>query len=109
LFRSILKCDRLGNVNAGAILLSSKAQGGIELSTRLSPTIADIDDAEAVNRLDDLVDQIWQDLDGQVSREQVRQITAEVAAEFHKATITTFVPIFVRRQALRKLKAEMNS
>lgn len=56
--------------------------------------------------LDDaLIDQIWQDLCGQVSRVRIRQVAIEVAARFQDAKVKTFVPIFIRRNTCEQLKA----
>ena len=47
---------------------------------------------------DGLVEEIWQDLDGRISHEQIRQTADEVAARYHDAKISTFIPIFIRRR-----------
>ena len=57
---------------------------------------------------DSLVEQIWQDLDGQVTRELICQVVNEIATEFRTATITAFIPIFIRRQAREKLEILVN-
>jgi hypothetical protein len=75
------------------------------LPTTSSPTIAERDRGDVIDYLDDsLIEQIWQDLGGQVSRERIRQIAAETAAEFRTATVTAFVPVFVRRRTLKRLQ-----
>jgi hypothetical protein len=51
-----------------------------------------------------LVEKLWLDLDRQVSRQQVATTVAEIAEQFQDATVTTFVPIFIRRKALERLK-----
>lgn len=71
----------------------------------VSTTIPEIDDGDVINCVDDsLIEQIWHDLGGQVSRERIHQIAAEAAAEFRTATVTAFIPIFVRRRTLKKLQ-----
>ena len=76
------------------------------MPTELRPTIAKTNHDGVMNDVDDsLIEQIWHDLDGHVTREQVRQVVTEIAAEFRTATITAFVPIFIRRQAREKLEA----
>ena len=56
------------------------------------------------NYVDDLlVERIWCKLGKQVTRERIRQVALEVAAEFREAKITTFVPIFIRRLTLERL------
>jgi hypothetical protein len=52
-----------------------------------------------------LVEKLWHDLDGQVSREQISRVVAEIAARFQTATVTAFVPIFIHRQALEELRS----
>jgi hypothetical protein len=54
------------------------------------------------------IEQIWHDLDGQVPRERIHQIAAEAAAEFRTATVTAFVPVFVRRRTREKLEVLIN-
>jgi hypothetical protein len=58
---------------------------------------------------DSLVEKLWHDLDGQVSRQQIAGAVAEMAARFEQATVTAFVPIFIHRQALEQLKGLLAS
>jgi hypothetical protein len=55
---------------------------------------------------DALVETLWKDLDGRVSRQQIAGAVTQIAARFEKATVTAFVPIFVRRQALEYLRRD---
>ena len=55
---------------------------------------------------DALVETLWQDLGGQVSRQQIVRAVTQIAARFEKATVTAFVPIFIRRQVLEHLRPE---
>jgi hypothetical protein len=66
-----------------------------ETSQDQTPTIVLVDEV--------LVEQIWRDVQGKVSRVQIQQLVMEVAGEFAHAKITTYVPIFVRRQVREKL------
>jgi len=52
---------------------------------------------------DGLIEEIWQDLDGSISHEQIRQVAVEVASSFHDANIETFIPIFIRRNIKERL------
>jgi len=52
---------------------------------------------------DGLIEEIWQDLDGRISHEQIRQSAYEVAARYHDAKISTFIPIFIRRNTKERL------
>jgi hypothetical protein len=71
----------------------------------VSPTIAEVDDGTGINCVDDsLIEQVWQDLGGQVSRERIHQIATEAATEFRTATVSAFVPIFVRRRTRERLR-----
>ena len=75
------------------------------MQTALSPTIAETDHGDVINYLDDsFIEQTWHDLGGQVTRERIHQIAAEAAAEFRTATVTAFVPIFVRQRTRKKLE-----
>jgi hypothetical protein len=53
---------------------------------------------------DALVETLWQDLDGRVPRQKIARAVSQVAARFEEATVTSFVPIFIRRQALEYLR-----
>lgn len=55
---------------------------------------------------DSLVEKLWHDLDGQVSRQRIARAVTEIAARFEKAAVTAFVPIFIHRQALEHLRRE---
>ena len=55
---------------------------------------------------DALVEALWQDLDGQVSRQQIARAVTQIAAKFEQATVTAFVPIFIQRQALERLRRD---
>jgi len=50
-----------------------------------------------------LVEAIWVGTQGRVARAQIEQLVREARDDFAHATITTFVPIFVRRQVYEKL------
>ena len=54
---------------------------------------------------DELIQQIWVNLAGQVTRERIYQTATEVASEFQNAKVTAFLPILIRRQTLERLKA----
>jgi hypothetical protein len=54
-----------------------------------------------------LIDQVWNDLQGQVNRATVQQMLLEVIREYEDATITTFVPIFIRRDAVDTLRGTL--
>ena len=62
-----------------------------------------------MNHIDEhLVETVWQDLNGQVSREQIRRVVAEISLAFQDATVTAFVPIFVHRRAVDQLQKQLN-
>jgi hypothetical protein len=58
---------------------------------------------------EELVEQIWQEVQGKVSRTQIHQMVMEATSEFANATITTYVPIFVRRQVREWLAAMLSA
>ena len=55
--------------------------------------------------VESLVEQIWTDLGGQVSRLAIRHQVADVIPAFQDARITAYVPIFVRRRTVEQLRA----
>lgn len=57
--------------------------------------------------LETLIDLVWNDLQSQVSRAAVQQVLLEIIPEYENATITTFVPIFMRRDAVDILRATL--
>ena len=62
-----------------------------------------------MNNIDEhLVETVWQDLDKQVSREQIRRVVAEISLAFQDATVTAFVPIFVHRRAVDQLQKQLD-
>jgi hypothetical protein len=52
-----------------------------------------------------VVEQVWSDLGGTVSRAAICQELTEVIPTFDDARITTYVPIFVRRLTVARLRA----
>jgi hypothetical protein len=54
--------------------------------------------------LEALTEELWGDLHGRVERQAIHQVLTEVASKYRDARILTFVPIFVRRDALRILR-----
>lgn len=54
---------------------------------------------------DELIQEIWVSLAGEVTREHIYQIATEVASEYKDAKVTTFLPVLIRRQTLERLKA----
>ena len=57
--------------------------------------------------LEDVIDQTWHDLGECIPRARVCEVTHEVAAAFQNASITTFVPLFVRRKTRQRLESEI--
>jgi hypothetical protein len=51
-----------------------------------------------------LIESIWKALDGRVDRGHIRQAILEAAAGYQNATVKTFIPIFIRRDVLQRLK-----
>ena len=51
-----------------------------------------------------LIDDIWRDLDGRIDRDQIREVATKVAREFVDATVTSFIPLFIRRRTYERLK-----
>ena len=50
-----------------------------------------------------VAEQVWRELGGKVSRETVRQVVSDVVPRYQDARILSYVPIFVRQDALRAL------
>ncbi len=65
------------------------------------------DNGEEMCGLGAVIEQIWDDLDGQVSQARIRQVATGVAAKFKDATVTTHIPLFVRHLTREWLKEEI--
>lgn len=57
---------------------------------------------------DALVEAIWLELEGYAGRERIREVASEVARDFQGASITQFVPIFVRRRTVERLRSSVD-
>lgn len=57
---------------------------------------------------DAIIEKVWQDLGGQLSREQVRRTVTAITLEYRDAAVQAFVPIFIHRQAVEALKKQLN-
>ena len=73
------------------------------MSTTLKQNTAGTRPHDAVD--DSLVKKVWQDLDGEVSHEQVRRVVDEIALKYEDAPVQTFVPILIHRRALEQLRS----
>ena len=59
---------------------------------------------DAVDQVDQtFVEDLWQNLEGKISRDQIRKIAIEIAEDFQDATITAFIPILLRRRVRDRL------
>jgi DNA-binding SARP family transcriptional activator len=60
--------------------------------------------AESKSKVDieAVIEQIWNDLDGTTSRSEIRKVITELAPLYEDVRITTYVPIFLRRDVLRR-------
>jgi hypothetical protein len=50
-----------------------------------------------------MTEQIWRELGGKASRETVQQVVSDAVSGYQDARILSYVPIFVRQDALRAL------
>jgi hypothetical protein len=55
--------------------------------------------------IDTITEQIWNELNGAVTRSTINKVLTEVVPNYENARIQTFVPIFVRRDAVKRLRA----
>ena len=85
--------------------MSEDGAGTREHSVHLDSGVAEGDSDMAYELDDALIEQVWRDLNGQVSRLKIRQVATDVAAMFQDAKVRTFVPIFIRRTTCEQLRA----
>ena len=55
--------------------------------------------------VDSLLERVWDDLGGTVSRSTIHQVLTEVIPNYESARVQTFVPIFVHRETVKRLRA----
>lgn len=53
---------------------------------------------------DELIESVWQELDGRVSHERIRQTAQDVAIRYGNAKVMTFLQIFILRKTLEQLR-----
>jgi hypothetical protein len=59
---------------------------------------------DAVDQVDQtFVEDLWQNLEGKISQDQIRKIAIEIAEDFQDATITAYIPILLRRRVRDRL------
>jgi hypothetical protein len=63
----------------------------------VNKTLADWD-------VDTIVEQIWNDLKGAVARSVIQDVLVEVVPRYEEARLQTFDPIFIRRDAVQRLR-----
>lgn len=61
---------------------------------------------DGVSQLDTeaIIEQIWDDLGGATARSVISETVLEVAPAFQAARVKIYVPIFLRREVLRRLQ-----
>ncbi|MFN2235411.1 MAG: three-helix bundle dimerization domain-containing protein [Anaerolineales bacterium] len=76
---------------------------------KLHQITAEANPDDALNGFDvSLIETVWCELDKQLPRERVNCIVSEVARGFKNAAVKTFLPIFIHRRALERLRQELN-
>ena len=79
------------------------------MSVELHQSVAEANPYDVLDGVDEaLIETIWHELDRQLPRERVGCVVAEVALGFQNASVKTFLPIFIHRQALERLRQELN-
>jgi hypothetical protein len=63
--------------------------------------------SKVVVDLNPLIEQIWHEMDGQVSHTRIRQVILGVAAGFRDAPVATNIPLFIRHLAREWLRDEL--
>jgi hypothetical protein len=56
--------------------------------------------------VDSLVEQIWVDLDGNVERGVVERTVKDVLAGFRDVRVRSFLPIFIRKEVMDRLRVK---
>jgi len=78
------------------------------MSVDLHQSVAEANPYDVLDGVDDaLIETIWHELDRQLPRERIACVVAEVALRFQNASVKTFLPIFIHRRALERLRQEL--
>jgi len=79
------------------------------MSVELHQSVVEAYLYDVLDGVDDaLIETIWHELDKRLPRERVGCVVAEVALGFQNASVKTFLPIFIHRRALERLRQELN-
>lgn len=54
-----------------------------------------------------ILEQIWRDLGGAMSRSHIRRVLMEIAPKYENARVKNFVPILLQRSVLQRLRDEL--
>jgi len=54
--------------------------------------------------MEPVVEQVWKDLGGTITRPAIRLELTDVILSFERAPVQTFVPIFLRRRTVERLR-----
>lgn len=71
----------------------------------LSSGISELGQNRADWNMDLMAEQIFGDLHGAITRATIQEILDEVAREYSRARVQIFVPIFIRRETEKRLRA----
>lgn len=55
--------------------------------------------------VDAIVEQIFSDLNGSITRTTIQEVLKEIIPKYESAQIQTYVPIFIRRDAVNQLQS----
>ena len=59
--------------------------------------------------LDDLIEETWRELKGEVPRSRIREVIIDLADRYEDAKVKAFIPIMIRRQAVELLREERDT
>jgi hypothetical protein len=59
--------------------------------------------------IETMIDQVWRQLQGQVSRAAIQAVILEIMPRYENARVTTYVPVLVHREAVDTLHARLDS
>jgi hypothetical protein len=77
------------------------------MDTRSKHVFAETNSGEVIHDLNHVIWQVWHELGGQVPRPRIRQVAMQVAAGFRNATVTTYIPLYIRHLTREWLKEEI--
>ena len=58
--------------------------------------------------IETMIDQVWRQLQGQVSRAAIQAVILEIVPRYENARVTTYIPVLIHREAVDTLRIRLD-